>query len=77
MSREDYIDEDEARSDWDNDIRNPRFMQNMANDVRKKHGDKAHLYAVEQILEREKDGNSLSASIWREVLNNLDQGEGQ
>jgi len=77
MGREDYVDEDEARDSWANDIRNPQFMQDMADNLRKKHGDKAHLYAVEQILEREKEGNSLSISIWREVLELLDKGEGQ
>jgi len=48
MSREDYEDEDDARERWNNNIANPNFIPNMAKNLRLKHGDKSHLYAIER-----------------------------
>jgi hypothetical protein len=73
MSREDYEDEDDARERWNNNIANPNFIPNMVKNLRIKHGDKSHLYALEKIL----NSDEITAGIWREVLEELDKGEGQ
>jgi hypothetical protein len=60
-------------SDWDNNICNPRFIENMAVHTRLKHGDGAYLYAVEKVMKGQESGDQLLVEIWKEVLENLDK----
>jgi hypothetical protein len=60
-------------SEWDNDIRNPRFIENMAVHTKLKHGDGAYLYAVEKVMNGQAVGDQLLVDIWKEVLENLDK----
>jgi hypothetical protein len=59
--------------EWDNNIANPRFITNMAENLKLKQGDGAHLYAVEKVMKGQKDGDELLVSIWKEVLEELDK----
>jgi hypothetical protein len=58
---------------WTNNIANPRFVTNMAENVKAKHGDGAHLYAVEKVMRGQENGDELLVSIWKEVLEELDK----
>lgn len=68
-----YHDEDKGSGDWDNNVANPRFIENMAVHTRLKHGDGAYLYAVEKVMHGQKVGDELLVNIWKEVLEKLDK----
>ena len=69
---------DESDDEWyHTDRSSTYFAQDLTKATIDTHGDKAHLYALERFLEFEKHGDDLGMSIWREVLDRLDKGEGQ
>jgi len=67
------IDMSEHYEEWENNIANPRFMTNMAENVKAKHGDGAHLYAVEKVMQGQETEDWLLVNIWKEVLEELDK----
>jgi hypothetical protein len=66
-----YDDEDGSHS-WDNDVRNPRFIANMAENLKVKHGDGAYIFAVEKLMQAQEEKDDLLLKIYKEVLQELD-----
>lgn len=66
-----YDDEDGSHS-WDNNVNNPRFIANMAENLKLKMGDGAYLHAVEKVMKAQESKDELLESIWKEVLQELD-----
>ena len=63
----------EHYEEWENNINNPRFIENMAVHTKLKHGDGAYLYAVEKVMKGQEVGDNLLVDIWKEVLEELDK----
>ena len=60
-------------SDWDNNVHNPLFMENLARGYIKRHGEGAHLYAVEKLMKAEQDRDDIMVEICKRVLVELDK----
>jgi len=68
-----YDDDDEDGShSWDSDVRNPRFIANMAKNLYEKHRDGAYVMAVEKVMFAQEHKDYLLLNIWKEVLQELD-----
>jgi hypothetical protein len=66
-----YDDEDGSHS-WDNDVRNPRFIANMAEGLKLKYGDGAYIFAVEKVMHAQEQKDDLLEKIYKKVLQELD-----
>ena len=67
-----YDDEDKGSGSWDNDVRNTRFIANMAENLKVKHGDGAYIFAVEKLMQAQEEKDDLLLKIYKEVLQELD-----
>jgi hypothetical protein len=63
----------EHYEEWNINVNNHRFISEMADSVKVKHGDGAHLYAVEKVMKGQEAGDDLLVNIWKEVLEELDK----
>jgi hypothetical protein len=68
-----YDNEDRGSGDWNINVNNHRFISDMAENVKVKHGMGAHLYAVEKVMQGQEAGDDLLVNIWKEVLEELDK----
>lgn len=66
-----YGDVEESNS-WDNDVRNTRFIANMAEGLKVKYGDGAYVFAVEKVMQAQEEKDDLLLKIYKEVLQELD-----
>jgi hypothetical protein len=66
-----YGDVEESNS-WDIDVRNPRFIANMAEGLKLKYGDGAYIKAVEKVMYAQEHNDDLLLKIYKEVLQELD-----
>lgn len=66
-----YDDEDGSHS-WDNNVNNPRFIATMAENLKERLGDGAYIHAVEKVMYAQEKKDELLESIWKEVLQELD-----
>lgn len=62
----------EERNSWDVDVRNPRFIANMAENLYEKYRDGAYVMAVEKVMHAQEHNDDLLLKIWKEVLQELD-----
>ena len=60
-------------TDWDNHVMNPRFMENLAKSYITRHGDGAHLIAVEKLLEAQEKKDEVLEKIYKDILSELDK----
>lgn len=67
-----YDDEDKGSGSWDNNVNNPRFIAIMAENLKERHGDGAYLHAVEKVMKAQESKDELLESIWKDVLQELD-----
>ena len=68
MSYDDYTGGD----DWGVDVRNPRFIANMAEGLKVKYGNGAYVFAVEKVMQAQEEKDDLLLKIYKEVLQELD-----
>ena len=66
-----YGDVEESNS-WNIDVRNPRFIANMAEGLKEKYGDGAYIKAVEKVMYAQEHNDDLLLKIYKEVLQELD-----
>ena len=62
----------EHNDSWDNDVRNPRFIANMAENLKTKYGDGAYIFAVEKVMQSQENKDDLLEKIYKKVLQELD-----
>jgi hypothetical protein len=63
---------DEADDEWyHTDPKDRRFSKDIVQALKENHGDRAHLYALERLLEGEQRKDELSIELWRDILDKL------
>jgi hypothetical protein len=63
---------DDGSNDWNNNVNNPRFIANMAENLKIKMGDGAYIFAVEKLMQAQEEKDDLLLKIYKEVLQELD-----
>jgi len=63
---------DDGSNDWNNNVNNPRFIANMAENLKIKMGDGAYVFAVERVMQAQEEKDDLLLKIYKEVLQELD-----
>jgi len=63
---------DDGSNDWNNNVNNPRFIANMAENLKIKMGDGAYVFAVEKVMQAQEEKDDLLLKIYKEVLQELD-----
>ena len=58
---------------WDNHVHNPRFMENLAKSYITRHGDGAHLLALEKMLGAQEQKDEVLEEVYKDLLNELDK----
>jgi len=63
---------DDGSNDWNNNVNNPRFIANMAENLKTKYGDGAYIFAVEKVMQSQENKDDLLEKIYKKVLQELD-----